>query len=118
MRASSNNTVKTIPAVTVVHRGPLGVVTVPAAQVWEQEQQGKRERPDKRSNPRPDLKVAPSTLGHSAGNIHRSDRSDKSDQGNSVHDARSNAALRQSSHAVVRATPGLQQPPVIPGPPT
>jgi hypothetical protein len=67
------------------------MVAVLAAQVREQEHQRKRERPDKRSNPRLDLEAASSTLSNSTGKI---DRNDKSDQGDDVHDASSNAALR------------------------
>src|SRR5674536_8344 len=55
-----------------VRRGPLGslgMVAVLAAQVREQEHQRKRERPDKRSNPRTDLEAASSTLSNSTGNI-------------------------------------------------
>jgi hypothetical protein len=67
------------------------MVAVLAAQVREQEHQRKRERPDKRSNPRLDLEAASSTLSNSTGKI---DRNDKSDPGDDVHDASSNAALR------------------------
>jgi hypothetical protein len=67
----------------------FGTLRVLAVQVPEQEHQWKRERPDKRSNPSPDFEAASSTLSNSTGKIYRTD---KSDQGYSVHDARSNAA--------------------------
>jgi hypothetical protein len=53
------------------------MVAVVAVQVREQEHQWKRERSDNRSNPRPDFEAASSTLGNSAGKIHRTDRSDR-----------------------------------------
>src|SRR5438034_865434 len=46
--------------------GPLGVVAVPAAQVREQVHQREGERTCNRSNPRPGLEGASSTLGNSA----------------------------------------------------
>jgi hypothetical protein len=66
---------------------PSGRGAVLAMQVREQEYQWKRERPDKHSNPRPGFETASSTLGNSTGGI---DRTDKNDQGDEVHDARSN----------------------------
>jgi hypothetical protein len=66
------------------------MLAVVAMQVREQEHQRQRQRPDKRGNPRPDFEAASPTLGNSTGKI---DRNDESDQGNDVHEARSNAAL-------------------------
>jgi hypothetical protein len=81
------------------------MVTVAAMQVREQEHQRKRQRPDKRSNPRPDFEAASTTLCYSTGKI---DRTDKHDQGDGVHDARSNAALRCIQHGVGGAAAGRQ----------
>jgi len=71
------------------------MVAVPAVQIREQQHQRKRQRPDKRGNPRPDFEAAASTLGHAAGKNDRNDRNDKNDQRDGIHDARSHAALRR-----------------------
>jgi hypothetical protein len=70
---------------------PSGSGAILAMQVREQEYQWKRERPDNHGNPRPGFEAASSPLGNSTGRI---DRTDKNDQGDGVHDAGSNAALR------------------------
>jgi hypothetical protein len=49
--------------------GPLSLLAVVAMQVREQEHQRQRERPDKRSNPRPDFEASSPTLGNSTGKI-------------------------------------------------
>ncbi|MGA6939162.1 MAG: hypothetical protein WB041_27850, partial [Pseudolabrys sp.] len=51
----------------------LGTVAVLAMQVWEQEHHWKRERPDKRSNPRPDFEGASATLSNSTSKVDRTD---------------------------------------------
>jgi hypothetical protein len=90
--------------------GQLDKVAVLAVQVREKEHQGKRERPDNKSNPRPDFEAASSTLGDSTGdigepnrNLDQPDRNDHQqcdgEDNAGVHDARSNAALRQVSAA-------------------
>jgi hypothetical protein len=66
-----------------------GVFAVLAAQVWEQEHQWKRERPDERGDPRPDLEAASATLGQPAGKI---DRTDQADDHQCVHAVSSDAA--------------------------
>src|ERR1700733_4857130 len=50
------------------------MVAVPAVQIREQQHQRKRQRPDKRGNPRPDFEAASPSLGNSAG---KKDRNDK-----------------------------------------
>src|SRR5258708_33826209 len=70
--------------------GLSGVVAV-LVQVREQEHSGKRERADNGGNPCPAFEAASTTLGKSARKVHRSD---KSDQGDDVHDERADAALR------------------------
>jgi hypothetical protein len=68
-----------------------------AMQVREQEQQGKRQRPDNCGNPRPDYEMASSTLSNSTGKKHRTDPTDYQQCEHNVlvaHDARSVAALR------------------------
>jgi hypothetical protein len=56
---------------------PLGMVAVFAVQALEQIHQRKCERPDNRSNPRPNFEAASSTFSNSTGKIHRADRSDR-----------------------------------------
>ena len=63
-------------------------ITVP---VRKQEHQWERERSDKRSDPPPISEAASATLGNQTDEV---DRNNESDQGNDIHGARSNAALR------------------------
>ncbi|MGA7065720.1 MAG: hypothetical protein WB048_05240, partial [Pseudolabrys sp.] len=51
----------------------LGAVAVLAMQVRKQEHNWKRERPDKRSNPRPDFDRASATLSNSTSKVDRTD---------------------------------------------
>jgi hypothetical protein len=90
-QAGSHDDFADNPSHRLALRG-LGMLAVLATQVRQQEQQWKRQRPDKNpGNPCPVLEAASATLGSSAGKINRTDNSD---QGNGVHDARSDAALR------------------------
>jgi hypothetical protein len=78
------------------------MVAVLAVQVREYEHQWKRERPDKRSNPRPHFETASSTLSNSTG---KKDRNEKTDhhqrQGNiAAYYVGSNAALQHTMELV------------------
>jgi hypothetical protein len=72
------------------------MVVVVAAQFRKQEYERKRQRPDDRGNPSPDLEAASSTFGNSAGKKYRKDRTGQQQcQGHvGAHPAGSNAALR------------------------
>jgi hypothetical protein len=69
-------------------------------QVRKQEHQRKRKRPEDRRSPRPGGEAASSTFGNSTD---QKNRSDKSNQGDGIHDARSFAAPKHSRELVVRS---------------
>ena len=84
-----------------------GSAAVLSVQVREHEDQRKRERPDEGGDPCPDFKTASAAYRQSAGQI---DRGDKSNQGDGVHDVRSNVALRLLKLGLGCAAAGRQDP--------
>jgi hypothetical protein len=73
-------------------------------QVWQQEKQGERQRPNQHSGkPCPAFEAAPSTFGKPTGKINRTDRNDRQRRGEN---------LAVEGHAVAHL-----RPPILVAPP-